>query len=56
LAIISRRPVTADDLAKTTNLSNYEILKCIEMLSQNGKVKISEHEGRKFYTIRGIDD
>ena len=56
LAIISRRPITADDLAKTMNLSSNEILKCIETLLQNGKVKISEHEGRKFYTIRGIDD
>ncbi|UCD04970.1 MAG: radical SAM protein [candidate division WOR-3 bacterium] len=56
LAIISRRPITADDLAKTTNLPKKEILECIKKLSQKGKVMISEHEGRKFYTIRGIDD
>ncbi len=55
-AIISRRPITADDLAQTTGLHKNEILKYIQSLSQRGKIKISRHDGKAFYTIRGNDD
>jgi wyosine [tRNA(Phe)-imidazoG37] synthetase (radical SAM superfamily) len=55
-AIISRRPITVDDLAQTTGLHKNEILKYIHLLSQSGKVKISRHDGKEFYTTRGNDD
>jgi wyosine [tRNA(Phe)-imidazoG37] synthetase (radical SAM superfamily) len=55
-AIISRRPITVDDLVKITKMHTNEILKYIQLLSQKGKILISRHEGKEFYVTRGNDD
>ncbi len=55
-AMISRRPLTLDDLVKTTNLSRNELLECVQLLLHKGKIEMSMHDGKQFYKPRGTDD
>jgi len=55
-AIISRRPVTVADLVRATSLHKNEILKYLHLLSRKGRINISRHNGKEFYTLRGNDD
>ena len=56
VAIITRRPITTGDLAKITRMHDSEILKYTQILSQQGRISISKHEGKIFYVVRGNDD
>ena len=56
-AIIARRPVTIDDLARISGLHQNEILKYIQVLLKQARIELSRHDQKEYYrTVRGSDD
>jgi wyosine [tRNA(Phe)-imidazoG37] synthetase (radical SAM superfamily) len=49
LSLIKRRPVTLDDIAKSTGLHKNEVVKYLEHLRVQRKIKLAEYEGKNYY-------
>lgn len=49
LEIIRRRPLTSDDIADHLGLKTVEILKHLEGLNQDQRVRVSKHKGEVYY-------
>jgi len=47
--IIKRRPVTLDDICSVTDLHRNEILKYLDQLQQDKKIKLTKHDSRNYY-------
>jgi wyosine [tRNA(Phe)-imidazoG37] synthetase (radical SAM superfamily) len=47
--IIKRRPVTLDDIFSVTDLHRNEILKYLDQLQQNKKIRLTKHDNRNYY-------
>lgn len=51
LDMIKRRPVTIDDICSVTGLHRNDLLKYLDQLHRNKKIKLTEHDGRSYYEI-----
>lgn len=51
IGIIQRRPVTLRDIKKITGLNNREIVKHIDRLIRNKKIKEIQHDNQNYYEI-----
>jgi wyosine [tRNA(Phe)-imidazoG37] synthetase (radical SAM superfamily) len=51
LNVIKRRPVTADDIYNVTSLHMNEILKYLDKLQKDKKIRLTEHKGREYFEI-----
>ena len=54
LALLRRRPCTADDVAKGLGIHALALLKHLDALIQEGQVTITRIDGRTFYTAVGV--
>jgi wyosine [tRNA(Phe)-imidazoG37] synthetase (radical SAM superfamily) len=53
---IARRPVTMDDLAEITGLHRNQIIKHIQILLKEGRIEISQHDRKAYYTTKRRSD
>lgn len=51
LNVIKRRPVTADDIYNVTSLHMNEILKYLDKLQKDKKIRLTEHKGSEYFEI-----
>lgn len=51
LNTIKRRPVTLEDIQHITGLHKHEIIKYLEALRTDKKIKTTEHNGRRYYEL-----
>ena len=49
--IIKRRPVTLDDICSVTGLHRNELIKYLDQLRRDNKIKLTEHNTRNYYEI-----
>lgn len=49
LDMIKRRPVTVDDICNVTHSHRNEILKYLERLREERKIRLTNHNGREYY-------
>ncbi|HEC79384.1 MAG TPA: radical SAM protein [candidate division WOR-3 bacterium] len=49
LGLIKRRPVTLQDICGALGLHQNEVIKCLEQLEQDKKIKLVIHQGLKYY-------
>ena len=56
LALLRRRPCTADDIASGLGIHMMEALKQLEALTSAGKVKTVVTNGRNFYIVAGAEE
>jgi wyosine [tRNA(Phe)-imidazoG37] synthetase (radical SAM superfamily) len=54
LALLRRRPCTAQDVARGLGVNRLEILKRLETLVARGEIEMSRHEGEVFYRADAI--
>jgi len=47
--IIKRRPVTLDDICSVTGLHRNELIKYLDQLRRDNKIKLTEHNSRNYY-------
>ncbi len=47
--IIKRRPVTLDDICSVTGLHRNELIKYLDQLGRDNKIKLTEHNSRNYY-------
>jgi wyosine [tRNA(Phe)-imidazoG37] synthetase (radical SAM superfamily) len=49
LDIVKRRPVTISDIANITNLNRNEIVKYLDRLEKEKKIKLTKHSGQQYF-------
>ena len=51
--LVKRRPATLNDLANSLGLHRNEIIKHLDLLRKDGKIRIVSHKGRQYYEPSG---